>query len=190
MSVEAIVGRILQDAQTEAEGIIADAEKRAAEIVEKAKAQAERAKQGTIAETKEKVKNYSDGKKAAARLDGAKILLAKKHGVLDKLYKSAEKGLQNLKKADAVGFYNRLLETYAEKGDEVQFAENFSYAAEVAELSVIKKRELKISFAHGAMSGGFYLKGATADKNLSFEALLDADRQQYQADMAAEIFKL
>ena len=39
------------------------------------------------------------------------------------------------------------------------------------------------------IGGGFVLRGKTSDKDLSYGALLAADREEHQAEIAAELFK-
>ena len=89
---------------------------------------------------------------------------------------------------------DKLLKEYAESGDEIFFAENYSYAGAAARLPVMAEKNLTISSVYGDTSrylqvGGFRLRGVCSDKDLSYGALLAADRDEYQADMAAEIFK-
>ena len=49
----------------------------------------------------------------------------------------------------------------------------------------------KLTFAADGlpMDGGLRLRGKISDKDLSFGALLAADREAYQAELAAKIFK-
>ena len=102
MSEQAIVERIISDAQAEAEEIIAAAEKKAADTVAKAAERAERNRQGTEAEVKVKTDGILDGKAATARLDCAKIALAEKRGVIDEVYARALGGLVGAGKAETL----------------------------------------------------------------------------------------
>ena len=83
----------------------------------------------------------------------------------------------------------KLLEAYAEKGDEIYFSKNFAYEAEAKILPVIMEKDLKISSERADIEGGLRLKGEKADKDLSFVALLNADREEYQAELAKELFR-
>ena len=188
MNEQAIVDRIISDAQAEAEAIIKDAEARAAQTVAKAGERAERTRKGTEAEVAEKAKGIFDGKAAAARLDCAKIMLAEKRGVIDEIYARALSELIALGEKETVVLASRLLDEFAEEGDEIIFAENFRYNQAVSKLSVIKERNLKVSAKTAPIQGGFMLSGKVSDKNLSYGALLSADREARQAEIAAEIF--
>ena len=145
MSEQAIVERIISDAEQAARKIIEDAESAAAQTVAQASERAERNKQGTEAEIKEKAAAIFDGKAAQARLESAKILLGEKRGVIDSIYGQALQKLISLSDAETVRFAEKLLRAYAENGDEILFAENFKCVQDVAKLSVVKEKKLKVS---------------------------------------------
>ena len=182
MNEQAIVDRIISDAEKEAEAIIAEAERRAEETVAEANEKRARNLAGTKAEVKIKRDGIFDGKEAAARLDGAKILLAEKRGVIDEVYARALKKLTELGERDALFLCAKLLEENAEEGDEVVFAEKASA------LPVIKEKKLKISKKRADLDGGFILRGNVSDKDISYGALLAADREEMQAEIAIKIF--
>lgn len=188
MSEQAIVERIISDAEQEAQAIIKEAEERANKTVAEANARAERNRQGTEAEVKAKAESIFDGKAAAARLDGAKILLGEKLGVIDEVYARALDKLLNLSEKDTLFLCKRLLDEHAEEGDELVFADNFRYAQAVAALPVVKEKKLKVSTKHATLDGGFMLRGKNSDKNLSYGAILALDREEKQSDIASVIF--
>ena len=68
------------------------------------------------------------------------------------------------------------------------FADNFLYAQDVAKLSVVRERKLKVSSKKAKIDGGLLLIGKNSDKNLSFSALLAEDRELMQAEIASVIF--
>lgn len=188
MSKEAILERIISDAQTAAEAAVAEAENRAARIVEEAQTRAERDKKGTQALIAEKRKSIFDGKSATARLDSAKVLLAEKRRVIDTVYAQALEKLKKLPQSDAVRLAEVLLSAYAEEGDELVFATNFQYKAQVLKLSVITEKHLRNSGKTADIDGGFVLLGKKSDKDLSYGALLALDREEYQSEIAAKLF--
>ena len=188
MSKEAIVERILSDAGAEAEAIIKDAEEKAAAVVA-ASSRAEKGRRDSEAEVKVKTGSIFERKAATARLDCAKILLSEKRRVIDTIYKEALDKLVALSEEECLALTDKLLKEYAESGDEIFFAENYSYAGAAARLPVMAEKNLTISSRRIEIDGGFRLRGVSSDKDLSYGALLAADRDEYQADMAAEIFK-
>ncbi len=189
MGVEKLTERILADAAAEAESIIADAQATADKIVAQANAKAEALRAETEAEVAEKRKSILEKRAAAARLDSAKILLAEKRKVIDAIYNEVLSRLLSLSKEDGIRLISSLLAKYAEKGDEIFFAENFPYADEVKALPVFTEKELTVAEERLPISGGIRLKGRLCDKDLSFDALLHADREDNQAEIAKELFK-
>ena len=190
MSEQAIVEKIIADAQAEAQAIIADAEKKAEGTLVAATERAERRKQGEKLAAESKAESILEGKAATARLDCAKILLGEKRAVIDEVYARALKGLLDLGKAESVHLISKLLEEYAEDGDEVIFAANFKYAAEASKLDIVKEKKLKVSSKRAEIDGGILLVGKTSDKDLSYSALLAEDREQHQAEIASKIFSV
>ncbi len=187
MSKESIVQRIISDAEAEAEKIVSDAERRAEEIVAAAKERARRNSDGTRLEAEKRAKAIADGKAATARLDCAKLELAAKRKVLDEVYSRALNGLINLGEKDSLCIAERVLKEYADDGDEILFDVSYKQAA-VAKLPIISEKSLKIAKSKGKLGGGFILKGKSCDKDVSYGAMLAADREERVADIAAQLF--
>ena len=188
MSKEAILERIISDAQAAADATVAEAEGRAAEIIAEAEARAARDRQGTSAIIAERSKAIAEGKAAAARLDAAKVMLAAKRGVIDAVYARALEKLKALPQKDAVRLAEGLLLSYAEDGDELVFATNFADKAQVLKLAVVAEKNLKNSGKTADIDGGLILIGKNSDKDLSYGALLALDREERQAEIAAKLF--
>lgn len=188
MSKEDIVNRILSDAEAEEREILSSASARAEEIIAAASSRADKARAEAQAEADVRAKRITDGMAASARLDSAKILLAEKRRVIDGIYARALEKLLALSERDTLKFLEKLLIEHAEEGDEIVFAKNFAYAKGAAALPVVKERRLKISAGCAQIAGGCLLHGALCDKDLSYEALLNADKEEYQAEIAAKLF--
>lgn len=188
MGKQEIIERILSEAEAEAAEILRSANVRAEEIIAAANARAASERAGVVEEAGARAKRISDGKAASARLDSAKILLAEKRRVIDEIYARALNRLLKMKEAEALKFLEKLLLSHAEEGDEIVFAKNFAYAKGAAALPVIKERKLKISGDFAEIEGGCILRGKLCDKDLSYGALLNADKDEYQAEIAAKLF--
>ncbi len=190
MSKEAIVERIAADAAAEAEELLNAAARRAAEIVSAAEARAREERAEAAAEAEERGKRLREGRNAAARLDSAKILLAEKRRVLDEIYARALGRLCGLDEREMLPMIERLLTEHAEEGDEIVFAKDFPYASAAAQLTVVRKRKLTVSKERTDAKGGFLLRGKVCDKDLSFSALLRADMEEHQGEIAEELFHI
>lgn len=189
MGRQEIVGRILSDAEAEAQAIIDEAESKARETVEAAQRRALRDRQGSQAEAKAKADSVKEGRAAAARLDTAKIRLAERRRVIDVIYTRALGKLLSLDEKDSLMLAESLITSYAESGDCIVFAENYAFAEAVAKSQAVKKLNLKISDGRIKLDGGFILKGEKSDKDVSYGALLAQDREERQSEIAAEVFK-
>ncbi len=188
MSKEAIIERILSDAKAESEEIVRAAKARADEIVAAANARAAEERAETEAELKELTERILAVNAAAARLDGAKILLAEKRRVIEAVYAKALENLLSLGERESLLFLERLLKEYAEPEDEIVFDENFAYRKGAEQLPVIGERSLKICPTGEKLGGGCILRGKQSDKNISYPALLRLDMEQHQSALAAELF--
>jgi V/A-type H+-transporting ATPase subunit E len=189
MSAENIIQRILSDGESEANAIIANAEKTAAAMLAEVSSRAETRRKETETEVGKRVESIFEKRAADARLESAKILLAEKRKVLDRVYQLALQRLVALEKEDCLKLFASLLQSYAEEGDEIFLAENFRYEKELALLPIVQEKKLKIARERISLDGGMRLIGKVSDKELSFGAILATDRENYQAALAAELFK-
>ena len=187
MGQQEIIDRIVADAEAEAANMIADAEKVADAVRAESEAEAEKLVSATQVEIAARAKAIADGKASAARLDGAKILLAEKRRVLDSVYTRAYEKLLALPEKECLALYATLLQKYAEEGDEVVLSARFRYATELSKLPVVAEKKLKLT-ANGAFDGGFVLHGKYADTDLTFLAILERDKEKSQAEISKRIF--
>ncbi len=193
MSVESIVERIRSDGKTEAEAILAAGKRKAEETENGAKAEAERLRRKTESDVEKRAAAVAAHFAATARLDVKKIMLAARKKAVENVYAEAKKRLIDLGEEETLTLFNRLLCLYAEEGDAVIFADGFRYTEGVKLLPVFAQKKLKAvsdgaAFAGVKIDGGLYLAGKTADKDLSFDALLKADREENESRIAAELF--
>lgn len=193
MSVESIVERIRSDGKTEAEAILAAGKRKAEETENGAKAEAERLRRETESDVEKRAAAVAAHFAATARLDVKKIMLAARKKAVENVYAEAKKRLIDLGEEETLALFNRLLCLYAEEGDAVIFADGFRYVEGVKLLPVFAEKKLKAvsdgaAFAGVKIDGGLYLAGKTADKDLSFDALLKADREENESRIAAELF--
>lgn len=189
MGKEEIVARILADAEEEAAEIVRLAEARAEESVRAANARAEEERAEAEEELSALTRHILEVNAAAARLDGAKIALAEKRRVIETVYARAKERLLALNERDSLAFLERLLLANAEEGDEIVFDESFAYAAGAARLPVVKERKLTVCATREKLGGGCILRGRKCDKDLSYPALLAADMEEHQAEIAAKLFQ-
>ena len=189
MATQNIVEKILSDAQMEADGILSNAQKKGQDLISKAQVVALEKKLTTKTTAEEYAKSTMEKRLADARLESSKILLREKRKAVEVIYELALQRLLALEKEDCLALYTALLEKYAEEGDEVVLSDKFLYVAELSTLPVVSKRNLKISETKLNINGGMKLLGKLADKDLSFTALLTADKDNNQAELARKLFQ-
>lgn len=188
MGKEAIIERLMADAEREAGAIVAEAQKEAESRAAEARAAADRLKAETAEEIRGRAKRIAAGKSAAARLEASKILLAEKRRAIGEIYARALKELLSLGEHDSLALVSRLLAENAEEGDEVIFSSDYPFAAKAAKLPVVGEKHLRVSERPGGTGGGFTLCGKTCDKDVTFAALLAADRAEREPALAAKLF--
>ncbi len=189
MSMQKVVERILSDAEKDAEKTLHNAHVKAEELIATTQAEIKAEREAVEAEVEAKKQSVFERRSADARLESAKILLGEKRKTISAVYELALVRLNALEKEDCLALAGRLLEEYAETGDKLYFAEKFAYASEVASLPVVKEKKLAVQSERLAISGGMRLVGEKADKDLSFSALLEADKDENQASLAVKLFK-
>ena len=91
-------------------------------------------------------------------------------------------------KEQTLSLVDGLLQKYAEQGDEIFLAKNFAYESDLKLLPVVREKGLQISQNRADLDGGMLLIGKKSDKDLSYGAVLQADRDNFEAALAAEIF--
>ena len=188
MGKEAIVEKILSDADAECEAILLAARQRAEELVAAAEANAERERAETQSDLQAITDRMLAVNAAAARMDGAKALLAEKRRVIDAVYERARKRLLSLGEEESLRLFGRLLSESAEAGDEIVFDKTFAYREGAARLAVVKERGLRIAEETVDAGGGFILRGKKCDKDLTYPVLLRADMEARQGELAAKLF--
>lgn len=187
MSLDALKGRILSDAEKQAEALRSLAEEKAAAI--EAAAQ-EEVKKNRLEEERElavRIEAMREGKRATVRLETKKFELAERRRVIDTIYSRALDALFALPENESMELLSLLLSQYAEGGDEVALSEDYPYPA--AAEKRIAKAGFKVSPVRAKIKGGFYLYGKKCDRDVSYAALVREDREENQAELAAKLFK-
>lgn len=187
MSLESLKEKILSDAEKEAETLLSNARKKAAEIEDVAKADAKKNREREENFVSERIRALKEGSAATIRLESKKAALKQRRRVVDVIYERALESLMKLSEKESMELCENLLKAFAEKGDTVSLAEDYPYPAAAGK--AIEKAGCKLSSARAKIKGGFYLIGKKCDRDLSYEALLKADREENQAELAAKIFK-
>ena len=116
-------------------------------------------------------------------------MLGAKRELIEEVFARALEKAQNLPKARYTEIVSRLLEENAEEGDTVVLSRFAPLSqSETEALPVFRARKLRFGGADGAFAGGLFLSNETCDKDLSFEALIAADRVSLESDVVEILF--
>ncbi len=191
MSLADIKNKIQADAQTEAD-----------EIIDKAKAQADKIENATDAQIKEIQDNYTtrfkkekpeilNRREIVAKLDVDKLKLGAKQSLIKDAFDEALQGLSSLSKDKYLGFVEALLDKAVETGkEEVLVGKSEKKITKTWLDSYNQKHDynLVLSSEKLPVSGGFVLKNGNIETNCSFDMLVSWVREDIEAGVVKRLF--
>lgn len=189
---DAIIQKIIGDANAQASTIIADAKAYAEKII----ADAENVSKARVTETENQAEKngveYVGRRVTVAGLDLKKEKLNAKMRLLDEVFDTAADNLTKLKPDDYKKLITGMLDSAAEDGDQATVSENDKKVLTKEffdNYAKSKKIKLTLSPEYGSFKGGLILTGNGVDKNLTLEVELKLLREQTEAEVAALLFK-
>lgn len=187
---EAIINRIIGDAEKKANEIIEAAEKYSDERRKEAEIWAEEYSKAQNAALERELKDVVERRAVVAALDARKNALKSKRDVIEKVRSLAFVKLCALKKNEYLAFVERLINENADDGDLVILSSDGKLCSEdVKALPVFKQKSLKVGKEKGDFIGGVKLQGKICDKDLSFETVVAEKTIELTGEIAAELFK-
>ena len=137
--------------------------------------------------TKQIVEEYK--KQFDIELDKRKIALSTKQEIIGQILDKVLVKLQSLKKDKYLSLILRLLEKNAENGDQIVFScDNKLGKKDLEGQDVVKEKGLTFAQKAGDFKGGIMLIGKVCDKDLSFKALIEEDKENIINKITAELF--
>lgn len=186
---EAIVGRILSDAQQKAETRKAEAAARAENARDEARRKAEALLTSGRAQLMRDAEETVSRRETVAGLDVRKRLLAAKREAIEAVFTRALEKTRAFGKGRYLAVLDALLEAYAEDGDAVQLSK---YAPvdgrDLAASKVFLVKKLVFRDADGDFEGGLRLYNAVSERDLSFRAILEARRFELEREIVQALF--
>lgn len=186
---QAIIERIIKDAEAKAEFYISDARKKAADDTAKAQEWANL----YIDSQKDGVKKESEGiisrRVTVAGIDAKKTVLSKKQAVIDGVLEKVYGMLCGMKKSDYAAFVDKLIEENAEEGDTVILSKDGVLTKkDISALPSVARYKLAVADKSGDFIGGVYLSGEKSDKDITFRAVIDDKKEDLSAYIAQSLF--
>ena len=186
---QVISKKIIEDASSTAEAIVANALKKADEQRLSASKQADEEVALVEAQAKAEGELLVERRKTLARLDAKKIALDCKQELLARAFEEAKQKLCALGAEDYLEFIKKQIERHAEKGDTVSICSTAPISVEqVRALEIVNSLGLNVIKSEN-FGGGVKLLGQKTDKDLSFNAILAQFAATNTQSVSAIIFK-
>lgn len=190
MSKEAIIDKILSDANLKGDAIIGEANEKANEIISLAANQCKDYLYKSKTEIDRLTLEIDERSRSVAELDARKLLLAAKAQVLDSVYAKTLEKLRNLDKEQYSALIFSMLEN-AKDGDVVTVSEREKYIVTKESLAdFAKKKGISLTLADkfGDFDGGVIISENGVDNNFTLEVEVALLREQTETKIAKEIF--
>ena len=190
MSKEAIIDKILSDANLKADAIIGEANGKADEIISLAAKQCKDYLYQSKTEIDRLSLEIDERSRSVAELDARKLLLAAKTQVLDSVYAKTLEKLRNLDKEQYSALIFAMLEN-AKDGDVVIVSEREKDIVTKQSLAdFAKKKGIKLTLADkfGDFDGGVIICENGVDNNFTLDVEVSILREQTETKIAKEIF--
>ncbi len=190
MSKEAIIDKILSDANLKGDAIIGEANEKANEIISLAANQCKDYLYKSKTEIDRLTLEIDERSRSVAELDARKLLLAAKAQVLDSVYAKTLEKLRNLDKEQYSALIFSMLEN-AKDGDVVTVSEREKDIVTKESLAdFAKKKGISLTLANkfGDFDGGVIISENGVDNNFTLEVEVALLREQTETKIAKEIF--
>ena len=190
MSKEAIIDKILSDANLKGDAIIGEANGKADEIISLAAKQCKDYLYQSKTENDRLTLEIDERSRSVAELDARKLLLAAKTQVLDDVYAKTLEKLKNLDKEQYGALIFAMLEN-AKDGDVVIISKREKDIVTKQSLAdFAKKKGIKLTLADkfGDFDGGVIISENGVDNNFTLDVEVSILREQTETKIAKEIF--
>lgn len=191
---EKIIAHIRADAQAQADAVIAEAEKKYAEIARKYKAKSEELYKAKINAGVKETSDISDSRERIFQMEIKKDILALKQQMVAKVFDRAREMVLALPREDYIAFLVKLVKNASLTGDETvilnardraELGADFIAAANAA----IEKGALTLSEECGSFAGGLVMRRGSIDVNCTVELLTDLCRSEMSSQIAEKLFE-
>ena len=187
MSIESITKRIEDEAKKYAKGVLADAKSQEKDILADASHKADEIKADAKARADKDSKILVERRESVAGLESRKMQLQAKQDVIAESFDKALEKLLAMDEKKYMEFIKNQLAAFEGQTGDVMLneADNKKYGKKVADML---KGGLKLSKENANIKGGFVLKQGDITINCSVEKLLEDNKGQMMAEVAAKLF--
>lgn len=195
---ERISQRILSEARSQAEELLAGAAKKSAAVIAAAEKEAAQNKEQILEKAKKEIEEQKKRILGLAQLDARKNMLAAKQELLTEAFQQALQKLINLEEEEYWGYLRQMLLASMQTGAETIILSPRDKARIPHKFWDDLKKELINSGRAGKcflgpespeIKGGFILQSEELEINNSFNALLSRQREELESEVAAMLFE-
>lgn len=188
--LEAILNRIMTDAEDRIRDIREQADARCAEILEQAGQEAARITEDARRKAAEQAETLIRRSESLSSLEARKSILAGRQALIDETIDQAASRLAAMSDADKIRLYHRLLLESASGNETVVFAgQDMVLASQLLEtVNREKGWKLALDSAPGTFSGGLILRKDLIETNLTVDLLIRSRRPELVSLAAKALF--
>ncbi len=187
---EAIIQKIIDDANTVVNANIAEANDTAGQILARAQRQVDKFIESNSGRTDRLYQEALERSQVVANLDVKKLLQGKKKEIIDMAFDEALDAIKADKKT-YLALIEGMILSCCEDGDEVVVAmedDKVITKKLIADLAKKSKKSLKKSDEFGDFKGGVILSGKNYDKNLTLELELSLIKEKIESNIDSILF--
>ncbi|MBQ7653337.1 MAG: V-type ATP synthase subunit E [Clostridia bacterium] len=188
---EAIINKILSDANEKADAILKDAHDKASDLIAKANADGREKKRVAETEASLKIPELKRRSASVAELEVKKLALAARQEILGETFDKALEKLCALPNDEYLSIISAMIKAVAADGDVVVISsrdEKRITPAFIVKIAKEKGISLKLSSSFGDFKGGVILESSGCDKNMSFEVELASLRETLEPKVSSKLF--
>lgn len=188
--------QILQEAQAQADAVIAEARKNADEAVRQAKQGCEVWKKEAGNALEQELKEFRVRAASARDLNRRREILAAKQTMIAEMIEKTCDRMRHAEEKEYFDTLRRIFEKFGhgEEGQMYLSAKDLErmpkkFAEEIQDIAVKKGGSIEIMKTPGSISDGFLLVYGGVEENCTFEALIEADRSRLQDQVNAMLWR-
>ena len=190
-ATQAIVKKIIDDANAKAQSIINNAENLVNFKINEANEFSSKYTDAQLSLAKSEASKIVERKLIVADLDVRKNLLKEKQDLITKTFDLALEKLRSLDKTNYLSFVEKLIVDNAEEGDRIVLsADEVLCEKDVNSLVVFSEKKLAIDKNRGDFIGGVMLIGKNCDKDLTFKSIVAFNKEILSSKVSQMLFKV
>ena len=183
--IDKIVDQIMSKAQSEAQSILAEAQKKADEITADFKADGNKSAAAIAEKSKSEIESYGNRVQSTIDLNRRQAFLQAKQELISEILEKAYNELSNCPDTEYFDMILKLLEQNVQSGNgEVAFCEKdlkrmpADFVSKADEIAKAAGGSLKLSDKKPGIENGFVLVYGDIEENCSLRAIFDARREE------------